>query len=182
MNRFFELFGGPIAVLLSILSTVIVSRRWKIYRSKNARRVPVAFLYWGPLFLMACMFLHIVQNAYRAIVSFSETGAFNFYFYSLQLFGFVVGYQCYLLLKACRKHAGGEKRVSSPLLLNIGLIVLTTLPTFMFTPIGIIPSGVLAITFLLSISIHRSAKKAKFPVSHYETVNELQPKELTAYV
>ena len=160
MNQFFELFGGPIAVLLSILSTIVVSRRWKKYRSKNTRSMLVAFLYWGPLFLMSCMLLHIIQNAYRAIAGFNETGVFNFYFYSLQLFGFVVAYQSYLLLIRCRRHVTGKTRMNQHLLFSIGLIMLTTLPTFAFTPIGIIPSGVLFITFLVSISTHRSTKIA----------------------
>jgi hypothetical protein len=178
MNQFFELFGGPIAVLLSILSTIILSRRWKNHRSKNARRILVAALYWGPLFLMACMLLHIVQNAYRAIVSINEKGVFNFYFYSLQLFGFVVGYQSYLLLKNCRQHVAGGKRINRKLLLSIGLIVLTTLPTFVFTPIGIIPTVVLFITFLLSLSIHRY-KVADLSINH-QVLKDLQLNEISA--
>ena len=178
MNQFFELFGGPIAVLLSILSTIVLARRWKPYRSENTRGVLVAFLYWGPLFLMACMLLHIVQNAYRAIVSIRDAGVFNFYFYSLQLFGFVVSYQAYLLLKNCRNHVAGEKRMNPKLFLRIGLIVFTTLPTFAFTPIGIIPSGVLVLTFLFSISVHRSAKSTKLPVTHSVPLENLQPEEL----
>jgi chromate transport protein ChrA len=165
MNPFFELFGGPIAVLLSIISTIVVSRRWKAGRSKITRGILVAFLYWGPLFLLSCMLLHIIQNTDRAYVSISENGVFNFYFYSLQLFGFVVGYQSFLLLKSCRKHVACEKRFNQKALLNIGLIILTTLPTFVFTPIGIIPAAVLFITFIISLTTHRSATA----VNHFTT-------------
>jgi len=179
MNHFFELFGGPIAVLLSIVSTIIVSRRWKKVRAHNTRGVMVAFLYWGPLFLIACMFLHNFQNAYRAIVSFNETGVFNFYFYSLQLFGFVVGYQSYLLLKNCQRHAAGEKRISKKLLFSIGLIVVTTLPTFLFTPIGIIPTAILFITLLLSFSIHRSIGLAKSTIEITELPNGIEAGSLS---
>lgn len=112
MNQFFELFGGPIAVFFSITATIFVTRRWKAGRAKNTRRFLVALLYWTPLFLLSCMVLHCFQNAYRAIVSLQETGVFNFYYYSLQLFGFVVGYQAYLLLKRCRQHAAGEKHLN----------------------------------------------------------------------
>jgi hypothetical protein len=178
MNHFFELFGGPIAVLLSIISTIVISRRWKQYRSKSSRRFLVALLYWGPLFLIACMLLHNFQNAYRAIVAFNETGVFNFYYYSLQLFGLVVAYQSYLLLINCRRHATGNKRINKKLLLSIGLIILTTLPTFAFTPIGIIPSGVLLITFLFSISIHRSSKNANSPIEQHILVKDFQLNEV----
>jgi len=106
------------------------------------------------------MLLHIVQNAYRAYVSVVENNVFNFYFYSLQLFGFVVGYQSFLLLKSCPRHVAEDRRFNRKLFLNIALIVLTTLPTFVFTPIGIIPSCVLLITFIMSISTHRSAGAA----------------------
>jgi hypothetical protein len=156
MNRFFELFGGPVAVLLSVIATIIIGRRWKAYRAENTRLIAVALLYWGPVFLMACMLLHIVQNAYRAIVSFNETGAFNFYYYSLQLFGFVVGYQSYLLLKTCRTYAGLQVGTKGKLFAGIGWIVLTTLPTLAFTPIGIIPSSVLLLTVFFSLAVHRS--------------------------
>jgi hypothetical protein len=179
MNQFFELFGGPMAVLISILSTIVVSRRWKKYRADSTRRFLVPLLYWGPIFLMACMLLHIVQNAYRALVSFNETGIFNFYFYSLQLFGFVVAYQSYLLLMNCRKHVSGKKRLNKGLLLSMGLIILTTLPTFVFTPIGIIPSSVLFITFLLSLGIHRSSKTLHPSIKSQKPVSDLQLKEVT---
>src|SRR6476469_405497 len=178
MNHFFELFGGPIAVLLSIISTIVVSRRWKPDRARNTRCILVGFLYWGPLFLMSCMLLHIFQNAYRAIVSFNETGVFNFYYYSLQLFGFVVGYQSFLLLENCHTHAAGEIRIDKKLLLSIGLIVLTTLPTYIFTPIGIIPSGILFITLLVSFSIHRSGRLAKSTTEIVELSHSIQPSKL----
>lgn len=180
MNQFFELLGGPVALFLSITATVFITLRWKSDRSKNTRRFLVAMLYWGSLFLMSCMVLHCIQNAYRAIVSLQETGVFNFYYYSLQLFGFVVGYQAYLLLKNCRRHASGEKRLSPAFFKGVGLLVLTTLPTFAFTPIGIIPTGVLFLTCLFSICIHKPART----IRHSAGVAEMQKKpvfdEMTA--
>lgn len=158
MNKFFELFGGPIGVLLSVIATIIVSRAWKT-DGRHTRRLLVSVLYWGPLFLAACMLLHLIQNAYRATTSFQENGVFNFYYYSLQLFGFVVGYQAYRLLLQCRRHVRGNKRFNWHLLLSAGLIVLTTLPTFVFTPIGIIPTAVMTITTLVSLITHKKANR-----------------------
>lgn len=121
----------------------------------------VPLFYWGPVFLMACMLLHLVQNAYRAVVSWQETGAFNFYYYSLQLFGFVVGYQAYRLLLNCRTHVAEKRRLNRQLSWSMALLLITTLPTFAFTPIGIIPAAVLLITFMLSLRVHRSVKSGR---------------------
>ena len=160
MNKFLELFGGPIAVLSSIIMCIVVARRWKVSRNKRSRKHLVPLLYWGPVFLMACMALHLLQNGYNTIVSASAGQAkFSFYHYSLQLFGLVVAYQSYLLLQQCWQHAGGVLRFNPRLCRSIGLIILTTLPTFAFTPIGIVPSVVLIITVLVSLTVHRSTAK-----------------------
>ena len=160
MNNFLELFGGPIALLSSIIMCIIVARRWKASRNNRSRKHLVPLLYWGPVFLMACMALHTFRNGYNTIVSVSAGQAkFSFYHYSLQLFGLVVAYQSYLLLKQCRQHAGGVLRFNQRLYRSIGLIILTTLPTFAFTPIGIVPFVVLIITFLVSLAVHRSTAK-----------------------
>lgn len=160
MNQFFELLGGPIAVLLSIIATIFTSNRWKRDRKAASRRFLVGILYWGPIFLMACMGLHLFQNAYRSLVSFQETGAFNFYDYSLQLFGFVVGYQAFLLLKKCRDYAAAKPGAVRRLLFGTGLIVFTTLPTSAFTPIGFIPTAVLLLMLLASAFVRRRARKS----------------------
>lgn len=182
MNAFFELYGGAMAVLLSLISTTYFAIKWKGYRQPNSRRFIVALLYWGPLFLMSTMVLHMVQNAYRALVSYQEAGVFNFYYYSLQLFGCVVGYQAYLLLMQCRMHAQVRGKFNRKLFWLTMLIVLTTLPTFAFTPIGIIPPAIMLITIICSLFVHRSAAKIKIPVTEVsinerahaaQTINEL---------
>jgi hypothetical protein len=155
MNEFFQLFGGPMAVLISIISTIVVYRKWKSHSCETVRKPLVALLYWGPVFLMSTMLLHNIQNGYRAIQSINEAGVFNFYFYSLQLFGCVVGYQSYLLLKACRDHVTTAKKYQRQLFWYMSLIVITTLPTFVFTPIGIIPPAVLVITLVVSLTLHK---------------------------
>lgn len=180
MNQFLELFGGPIAVFLSIIATIFVTLRWKADRDKNTRRFLVALLYWTPLFLLSCMALHCFQNAYRAIISLQETGVFNFYYYSLQLFGFVVGYQACLLLKKCRQHAAGERRMNPGFFRVVGLLVLTTLPTFAFTPIGIIPTAVVFLASLFSVCIHKPEKAGYLPTLVKEWENREVPKKATA--
>jgi hypothetical protein len=164
MNAFFELYGGAMAVLLSIFSTIYMAIKWRSYRQPTARKFVVALLYWGPLFLICCMLLHNVQNIYRAIVSYQATSTFNFYYYSLQLFGCVIAYQAYILLMSCRNHVNTTNRFSFKVMKQVCLIVLTTLPTFAFTPIGIIPSVIMLITFLCAVFVHKSEINIETPV------------------
>jgi hypothetical protein len=162
MNKFLELFGGPIALLSSITICIMLARRWKGDRAKSTRRHLAPVLYWGPVFLMACMALHVFQNGYNTITSVQAGKAtFSFYHYSLQIFGAVLAYQSWLLLKQCRQHLGGTRRFNRKLYQSIALIVITTLPTVAFTPIGIVPTVVLGITFLVSLIVHRTAVKQK---------------------
>lgn len=158
MFKLIENFGNPIALLLSIMATVFISFRWKANRPKNSRRFLVGLLYWGPLLIMACMLFHVILNAHRAYVSIRDTGVFNFYFYSLQLFGFILGYQSYRLLRSCLLFVSVGARYRKELLKNIGLILLITLPTLAFTIISIIPPVVLTISFLASLGVHRKPK------------------------
>lgn len=156
INDFFELFGGSIALASSIVACIVVNRRWKNDRHPGIRKYLVPVFYWGPLFLMSCMVMHIIRNAYNSITGISAgEGVFNFYHYSLQLFGFVLAYQSYLLLKKCRMHVVGKYRFNPTLYLYMGLIIASTLPTFIFTPIGIVPTVVLGIMLPVSLLVHR---------------------------
>ena len=104
------------------------------------------------------MVLHIINNGLNTIAAIWEgSGKFNFYQYSYQLFGAVLFYQSYLLLQKCRKHAEGTITYNGSLYASMALILFTTLPTFIFTPIGIVPSVVLLINFVVSLLVHKSA-------------------------
>jgi hypothetical protein len=110
------------------------------------------------------MVLHIINNGLNTIVLIREgSSKFNFYQYSYQLFGAVLFYQSYLLLQKCRKHAEGTTRYNRRLYASMALIVFTTLPTFIFTPIGIVPTVVLLINFVVSLFVHKSAKVETAP-------------------
>jgi hypothetical protein len=159
MNQFFQLFGGSIALLSSIMACIVVARKWRLYRNQLTRKPLIPFFYWGPIFLMSCMALHIINNGLNTIAIVSAgTSKFNFYQYSYQLFGSVVAYQSYLLLGKCKKHVAGNIRFNRSLYFSMALIVVTTLPTFIFTPIGIVPSVVLVINFVLSLLVHKNPK------------------------
>jgi hypothetical protein len=165
MNEFLELFGGPIAVVSSIITTWIISKRWKTYRHSSTRTFFVPILYWGPLFLISCMFLHCFRNGYNTIIALSANmKAFNFYYYSLQMFGGVLAYQSYLLLQKCKEHVSGELRYNRGLYRSMLIIIATSLPTFIFTPIGIVPAIVLAITFISSLFVHKKKTKKDMEV------------------
>jgi hypothetical protein len=182
MKQFFEFFSGPVVLLSSIVICIVLARRWKADRNPLARKHLVPLLYWGPVFLMAAMVLHIVNNGYNILSDLiAGRSRFYFYHYSLQLFGCVVGYQAYLLLKQCRQHARGTIRFNPPLYAAMALIVATTLPTFAFTPIGIIPAAVILINFITSLLVHRPIIKVSVQKEMDSGTIVLQPvKEVMA--
>lgn len=160
MNEFLELFGGPIVVISSIIATILLARRWRKDRHPQSRKFLVGLLYWGPIFLICSMVLHCFRTGYNSIANSVSMGhsVFNFYHYSLQLFGVVLAYQAYVLLGKCRMYTTSAVRNTKPLFSMMALIVFTTLPTFVFTPIGIIPTAVLTITFTVSWFTHRPSQ------------------------
>ncbi|WP_148661233.1 hypothetical protein [Flavisolibacter tropicus] len=174
MNEFLELFGGPIAVLSSIIATILLARRWKNQRHGHTRKHVVALLYWGPVFLICCMVLHCFRNGYNTITNSISIGrsVFNFYHYSLQLFGVVLAYQAYVLLGKCRDYAKQRVRQGKSVYAMIALIVFTTLPTFYFTPIGIVPTVVLTISSIVSWFVHKSVPAMSVDSKQ---ANELMP-------
>jgi len=174
MIKLLENVGNPVALLLSFTITLILSFRWKSKRPKNTRRFFVGLVYWGPVLIMACMACHLAVNAHRAYVSVRDTGVFNFYLYSLQLFGFVLGYQSFLLLKSCRLFVEDGARYRRKMLQGIGFILLITLPTLAFTIISIIPPAVITISFLASLGVHRSSKTVYHLLNENSTTVPLQ--------
>jgi hypothetical protein len=156
MNQFFQLFGGSIALFSSIIACIVVARKWRQNHNQLVRKHLLPLFYWGPIFLICCMALHIINNGLNTIALVSAgTSKFNFYQYSYQLFGGVLAYQSYVLLQKCKKHVEGSDRFNRSLFASMALILVTTLPTFIFTPIGIVPSVVLVINFIVSLLVHR---------------------------
>ncbi|GAB2967255.1 hypothetical protein GCM10027048_42420 [Hymenobacter coalescens] len=159
VTEFLELFGGPIALVSAVAFSNGVAYRWRAERSWQTRKHVVPVLYWGPLFLMTCMVMHCLRNAYDSYTFISAGKAsFSFYHYSLQLFGVFLFYQAYLLLQECRRYVQGEQRLRPRLYGHVLLILASTLPTWVFTPIGLVPAVVLTITLSVSLLVHRSAR------------------------
>lgn len=177
VTEFLELFGGPIALVSSIAFSNGVAYRWKNERNQMAHKHMAPVLYWGPLFLMTCMVLHCFRNAYESH-HFIAAGmaSFRFYQYSLQMFGVFLFYQAYLLLQECRRYVQGNQRFSPRLYGYMLLIIATTLPTWIFTPIGIVPTVVLTISLLVSFFVHKFSSR-KAAVGEEPVVEELQPTE-----
>jgi hypothetical protein len=175
MNEFLELFGGPIAVISSIITTWIISRCWRTIRHSSMSKYLIPILYWGPIFLMCCMFLHCFRNGYNTIVALmANIKAFNFYYYSLQMFGGVLAYQSYLLLQKCKSYVSGKHEYKSSLYRSILIIVATSLPTFIFTPIGIVPTVVLAITSISLLFIQKKKESKEIKVEYVVPVENPQ--------
>ncbi|MCC3160577.1 hypothetical protein LJ737_25290 [Hymenobacter sp. 15J16-1T3B] len=166
VTEFLELFGGPIALVSAVAFSNGVAYRWRTERNPLTRKHLVPVLYWGPLFLMTCMVMHCLRNAYESYHFISNgIASFRFYQYSLQMFGVFLFYQAYLLLQECRRYVRGTQRLSPRLYGHMLLIVATTLPTWIFTPIGIVPTVVLVLILPVSLLVHKSRAAAPGPAA-----------------
>ena len=180
MNEFLERFGDPFALLSSIVATWIISKRWSASLHASVRKYLIPFFYWGPTFLLCCMMLHCLQNGAKTVIALeANSKAFNFRYYSLQLFGCVMACQGLWLLQHCKLHISGNKRYNLSLYSSMLVIVVISLPTFIFTPIGIVPTFVLIITFICSLLVHKINTSKQIPVAAMQQpsaagVNSLQ--------
>ena len=121
------------------------------------------------------MFLHCFRNGYNTIVALmANIKAFNFYYYSLQMFGGVLAYQSFLLLHKCKSYVSGNLEYKSSLYRSILIIIATSLPTFIFTPIGIVPTVVLAITSISVLFVHKKKEPKEIEVEHLAQVENMQ--------
>ncbi|WP_303311824.1 hypothetical protein [Hymenobacter sp. BT730] len=177
VTEFLELFGGPIALVSAIAFSNGVAYRWKKERNQQVHKHMAPVLYWGPLFLMTCMVMHCLRNGYETY-HFITTGiaSFKFYHYSLQMFGAFLFYQAYLLLQECRRYVQGDQRFNLRLYGYMLLIIATTLPTWIFTPIGLVPTIVLTLTLVFSFFVHKFSSR-KAAVTEEPVVEELQQAE-----
>jgi len=121
------------------------------------------------------MVLHCFRNGYNTIIALqADAGAFNFYHYSLQLFGGVLAYQSYLLLLKCKAHVSRSHRHNRSLYRSMFIIIATSLPTFIFTPIGIVPAAVLVITFICSLVVHKKNTLQKSEIAYIAPIEDFQ--------
>lgn len=175
--RFFEVFSGPTAILASIIITITLTWKTRKSRPDRVRGFFAGLLLWPSIVLICFMVMHMGHNSFNAFVSIRDGKAvFAFYHYGLILFGGTVGAQAYLMLRTTLKHVSGNKRFSGRVYFNIFRIVATTLPTWIFTIIGIIPTFLMIIALLASLFTHRALKKQQAIVPEKESL--LQPEPL----
>ena len=174
--KFFELFSGPTAMLLSIITTITVTWRTRKSRYPGVRGFFAGLLLWPPIFLMFCMVMHISFNSFNAIVSIRGGQAiFAFYHYGLLLFGATVGTQAVLMARQVLRHNAGGSRFDGKLYFHIIRIVVTTLPTLMFTVIGIVPTVLMAIATIVSFFTHRRVADQKVKAEEEASIIQLEP-------
>ncbi|RPD51342.1 hypothetical protein [Paracnuella aquatica] len=166
LQHFFEVFSGPTAIISSIIITITLTWVKRKCRPDRVRGFFAGLLLWPAVVLMCFMVMHIGHNSYNAFVTIRDGKAvFAFYHYGLVLFGGTVGTQAYFLARQVLRHVRGNQRFSGRVYFNILRIVATTLPTWIFTVIGIIPTILMTIALLASLFTHRAAKKAAAPAS-----------------
>lgn len=147
MNKFFLYYIDMFAVLTSILVAIVLTLITIRKSETPLRRVAPFFMFFGPSAILVHMSCHILEINYRAIGNI-KAGKFiyDFRFYSLMLMAVVLIYCNQLLLKRIKKFIEGNS--SSEVLKAIGMIVLVSLPTVPFTPIGSLPTMACIITLI----------------------------------
>lgn len=158
LNNILERYGDPIALGLSVLLAFYFGIVWRKDANTSARGLVAGLMYFGPAFLISCMVLHLMQNGLHAVAYLQQYGSITFHYYSLLLFGCIVGHQGLLLLKACRWHTKVTGRFSKALLHVMVRIIVISLPTFIFTPIGLFPTVLMGWTTIFALLVHRRAK------------------------
>jgi hypothetical protein len=162
--HFFEVLSGPTAIISSIILTIYITWKKRKSRPDQVRGFFAGLLLWPSMVLMLFMVMHIGHNSFNAYVSIRDgQSVFAFYHYGLALFGGTVGVQAYLMTQQTLRHVAGNQRFSGRVYFNIFRIVATTLPTWIFTVIGIIPTILMTIALIASLFTHRAAKKARVP-------------------
>ena len=92
MHKFFNQYADLTALLLTVLLPVITAFIVKRKTGRKTSAIPVYFLMFGPTGIIVFMFFHLFENIYRGIIA-ASSGVFHydFRFYSLILFGIILG-------------------------------------------------------------------------------------------
>lgn len=149
MNEFFEKYADITALSLTLLMPLVFTIQLKRKAQKRIRIIPTYFLVFGPSGILSFIFFHLFENTYRAVEqTINENFVYNFHFYSLILFGLVLGGAAGLFLKACLYKCLAHANNSRSYFRQVFLVLLITLPLLPITPIAIVPVICCAISML----------------------------------
>jgi hypothetical protein len=173
MNQFFLYWVDMVALVLSLISSVLLVIKVVKKNSLAVRPAAAFFLFFGPAAIAVHMSFHLLENIYRAGIAATEgTFAYNFRFYSLLLLGLVLSYLSVELLqkafvKCQQRHLGNKD-----LFKTIGKIVLVSAPTIPLTPIGALPTMACIISLAALPFIYKK-KQQSYDIGFKEPVSPL---------
>lgn len=147
MNKFFLYYIDMVAVLVSVLVAIVLTVNTVRKSETPLRRLAPFFMFFGPSAILVHLSCHIIEISFHAFENI-RAGKFtyNFRFYSLMLMAVALIYCNQLLLSKIKKFTEGSS--SSEVLKAMGVIVLISLPTVPFTPIGALPTMACIITLV----------------------------------
>lgn len=167
MNEFFEHYADLTALSLTLLLPLVFTIHVKRKAKKRVRAVPTYFLLFGPSGILSFIFFHLFENTYRAIEKAMDGNfEYNFRFYSLILFGLVIGYVGYLFLKAGIAKCLAKSNSNRHYLYKILLVLVLTLPLIPITPIAMVPLICCSISVLALPFVRRRLKLSVNPITN----------------
>lgn len=140
MNKFFGDYVDITALCLVFFTTLAITIIIKRKTGKQTRALPVFILFFTPVTILTAMFFHLLENSYRAIDNvIAGNFTYSFHFYSLLLFGIVLGSIAVFLLQACWRKTVRGLRNNRTIYLYMTLVALLCLPLLPITPISNVP-------------------------------------------
>ena len=163
MKEFFERYADLTALLFTVLAPVAAAIFVKKKSKKKVRALPAYFLFFGPLGIMAFMFLHLAENTYRALSeAVAGTFVYDFRFYALIMLGIVLGGAGTALLNASIQKCFEKNAANSIVLKRMLLVAVISTPLIPIIVLGYVPLILSAISLLAMPFVNR--KKTAAPV------------------
>lgn len=145
-----------IALIVSVVTAIFFTVKTLRKTGRRLRTTAIFFMYLGPAVIAVHMIFHTVEISYHAFENIlAGTFSYNFRFYSLILFGLILIALNHTLLRTMKSFLSGGS--ITDVWKSIIPIILVSVPTIPFTPIGALP----AIACLISITALPFAKKSK---------------------
>ena len=160
MSQFFLHWVDLVAMLLSVAGAVIFAFWFKKKAVQPLRVLPLFFLLFGPMVIVVHMGFHNLEIVYNAIrQAVQGKFVYHFRFYSLLLMGVLVLWLSVRLMHQSAQvyvHRTATKKGFNK---TIGIIMLVTLPTVPFTPIGSLPAMACIMSVVATCFVRKSAAK-----------------------
>ena len=140
MKQFFEQYADLTALIITVLLPIALTIFIKRRSGRSTRALPVYFLLFGPSGILAFMFFHLAENSYHAVTGLMDgTFVYNFRFYSLIMFGLVLGSTGYVLLQRCLQKCTGKNSGNRALFQCMLLVLLINIPLIPIIPLAYMP-------------------------------------------